>query len=154
MNETSARLVAAGVVAQAVAFLVWREGWLLVLLAYGFGARALCGPTFSPLARFATRLATPFVEGRFDIASRLVAGPPKRFAQVIGLAVSGPAGIAWLTGFPVVSYVLLAVLIVAATLESVFAVCLGCIIYSAVWGCDDCDDISERLVAGSSNLST
>jgi len=34
---------------------------------------------------------------------------------------------------------------VAATLESVFAVCLGCIAYSAIWGCADCDDISDRL---------
>ena len=32
VNETSARVVAAGVVLEAVLFLVFREGWLLVLL--------------------------------------------------------------------------------------------------------------------------
>ena len=36
-------------------------------------------------------------------------------------------------------------LAVAATLEAAFAICLGCIAYSAIWGCADCDDISDRL---------
>ena len=43
------------------------------------------------------------------------------------------------------SYVLIGFLVVAATLESVFAVCLGCIAYRFIWECDDCNDISERL---------
>jgi hypothetical protein len=36
-------------------------------------------------------------------------------------------------------------LAVAAALEAAFAICLGCIAYSAIWGCADCDDISDRL---------
>ena len=87
-NETSARLVALGVVVQAVAFLLIREGWLLVPLVYGFAARVLTGPTASPLGQFSVRVATPFVERRFDVHSRLVPGPPKRFAQAVGLAVT------------------------------------------------------------------
>ncbi|NDD96387.1 MAG: DUF4395 domain-containing protein, partial [Actinobacteria bacterium] len=39
MNETSARLVALGAVAQSVLFLVVREWWVLVPLTYGFVAR-------------------------------------------------------------------------------------------------------------------
>ncbi len=62
VNETSARLVAAGVVAQAIVFLVVREWWVLVPLTYGFLARVATGPTLSPLGQFVTRIATPAVE--------------------------------------------------------------------------------------------
>ena len=141
VNETSARLVAGGVVVQAIVFLVVREWWLLVPLVYGFAARVLAGPTLSPLGQFVTRVVTP----RLRVGHRFVPGPPKRFAQGIGLAFTGGAAIAWALGVPAVSYVLLGFLVVAATLESVFAICLGCIAYRFLWECEDCNDISERL---------
>jgi hypothetical protein len=141
VNETSARLVAAGVVAQAVAFLVFREGWLLVPLVYGFAARVLTGPTLSPLGQLATRVVTP----RLRADHRFVPGPPKRFAQGIGLAFTAGAAVAWIFGAPSVSYTLIGFLAVAATLESVLAICLGCIAYRFLWECEDCNDLSERL---------
>ena len=141
VNETSARLVAAGVVVMTVAFLVIREGWLLVPLVYGFLARVLTGPTLSPLGQLVTRLVTP----RLRVEHRLVPGPPKRFAQGIGLAFSGLAALGWVTGIPTLTYALLGALIVAASLESALGVCLGCIAYRFLWECEDCDDISERL---------
>lgn len=148
VDEISARIVAAGVVVQAVAFLVSGEGWLLVPLVYGFVARVATGPTLSPLGRFATRVVTPrltWVEHRF------VPGPPKRFAQAIGVGFSSVAAAGWLAGAPVLTYVALGLLVIAATLESVFAVCLGCIVYRFLWECDDCNDISERLRAAMSD---
>lgn len=150
VNETSARLVAAGVVVQALVFLVVREWWVLVPLTFGFLARVATGPTLSPLGQFVTRVATPAVEtwlrGRnANFRSRQVPGPPKRFAQAIGLAFTASSSVAWILGAPIVAIVLIGLLAVAATLESVFAICLGCIAYSAIWGCADCDDISDRL---------
>ncbi|MFK7917725.1 MAG: DUF4395 domain-containing protein [Ilumatobacter sp.] len=145
VNETSARLVALGVVVQAATFLMFREGWLLLPLVYGFAARVLTGPTMSPLGQWSVRFATPLLERSFGLESRQVPGPPKRFAQLIGLGFTVGAAIGWATGTAWVTYVLLAGLIVAASLEAFVAVCLGCIAYSALWGCDDCDDISERL---------
>lgn len=150
VNETSARLVAAGVVVQALVFLVVREWWVLVPLTFGFLARVATGPTLSPLGQFVTRVATPAVEtwlrGRnANFHSRQVPGPPKRFAQAIGLAFTASSSVAWILGAPIVAIVLIGLLAVAATLESVFAICLGCIAYSAIWGCADCDDISDRL---------
>jgi hypothetical protein len=141
VNETSARLVAAGVVLQVALFLTVREGWLLVPLAAGFLARVVAGPTFSPLGRFVTGVVTP----RLAIEHRFVPGRPKRFAQGIGLVFSTVATVAWFAGAPRISVAVLAVLIVAATLEAVFAVCLGCVAYRFVWECDDCNDISDRL---------
>ena len=141
VDETSARLVAAGVVAQAVVFLVFQEGWLLVPLVYGFLARALTGPTLSPLGQFVTRVATP----RLHVVHRYMPGPPKRFAQAIGLAFSAFGALAWVLGAHGVTFVLLGLLVVAASLESVLALCLGCIAYRLIWECEDCDDISDRL---------
>lgn len=145
VNETSARVVATGVVVQAIVFLLFRDGWLLLPLVYGFVARVLTGPTASPLGQFAVRGATPVLEGRFDFQSRLVPGPPKRFAQAVGLGFSAGAAIAWLLGAQWLAVALLGGLVIAASLEALFALCLGCIAYSAIWGCNDCDDISERL---------
>ena len=80
-----------------------------------------------------------------DPTSRHVPGPPKRFAQAIGLGFTSLASLAWVLDAPTVSWILIAMLATAATLEAVFAVCLGCIAYSAIWGCADCNDISARL---------
>lgn len=145
VNETSARLVAAGVVAQAALFLVFREGWLLVPLVYGFAARVATGPTLSPLGQLVTRVLTPAATRRFGLDSRFVPGPPKRFAQGVGLAFSGGAALAWALGAPSVAIALIVGLVAAASLEAGLAVCLGCIVYRALFDCADCNDISDRL---------
>ena len=126
---------------EAALFFVVRDGWALVPLVYGFAARVLSGPTLSPLGQLATRVITP----RLHVTHRYVPGPPKRFAQGIGLAFTGGAALAWWLDVPALSYALIGLLVVAATLESVFAICLGCIVFRLVWECEDCDDISERL---------
>lgn len=154
VNETSARLVAAGVLGQAAVFLVVRQWWVLVPLVYGFLARVLTGPTLSPLGQFVTRVATP----RLRVAPRFVPGPPKRFAQGVGLSFSGGAFLAWGLDAHVVSYGLIAALAVAATLESVFAVCLGCVVFNRLmrWGvipqhvCAECSDIRRSFAPASS----
>ncbi len=143
VNETSARVVASGVVALAAAFLVTGWGWLLVPLTYGFAARVATGPTLSPLGRLATQVITPRLSG----PHRQVPGPPKRFAQGMGLAFTAGASLAWLAGVPTLSRLLVGALTVAALLEAAFAVCLGCIIHARLLGCEDCDDITERLAA-------
>ena len=149
VNETSARLVAAGVVVQAVLFLVIRQGWVLIPLTYGFVARVLTGPTLSPLGSFVTRWLTP----RIDRDHRFVPGPPKRFAQGIGAVFTVGASSAWLVDARAVSIVLIAGLTVAASLEAFVGFCLGCVIFARLmkWGlipesvCEECNDISRRL---------
>ena len=67
--------------------------WLLIPLTYGFVARVAAGPKISPLGQFAVRVAAP----RLTKWQKSVPGPPKRFAQSMGLAFSGAATIVWLT---------------------------------------------------------
>jgi hypothetical protein len=150
VNEVSARLVAAGVVVMSLATIVLDQPWITVVIAYGFVARVLTGPTLSPLGQFVTRVLTPAL----PFAVRETPGPPKRFAQGIGATLSAAALIAWL-GFDntTVAYVMLAMIVVAATLESVFGYCLGCRIFALLMRagvipahvCEECKDIWKRV---------
>jgi hypothetical protein len=144
--------VASGVVLLGGAFLVFQSGWLLALLAYGFVARVLTGPTLSPLGHVVTRVVSPRVPQRFH---RQVPGPPKRFAQGIGATLTVAASVAWIAGAPTVAILLVAAVLVAATLEAAFAFCLGCVIFNQLmrWGvipaevCEACNDLRLRAPA-------
>src|SRR5436190_1596912 len=82
VNEKAARTVAAGVAVLTTFVLVTQWWWLTPVLAVGFLARVVSGPTLSPLGQLATRVVAPRLG-----PPREVPGPPKRFAQSIGLAV-------------------------------------------------------------------
>jgi hypothetical protein len=148
VNEVSARLVAAGVVVQCLAILAGAT-WLIAVLAYGFTARVATGPTLSPLGQLVTRGITP----RLRVQPRLVPGPPKRFAQGIGAALSLTAAVLHF-GFGLSTLALIPVGMVlgAATLESVFGFCLGCWLFARLmdWGvipekiCEACADLSKH----------
>jgi hypothetical protein len=123
VNEVSARLVATGVVVLALTAIALDQPWLTLVLAYGFLARVLTGPTLSPLGQLVTRVVTP----RLDVAPRLVPGPPKRFAQGIGAVFSITAAVL-AVGLHQrgAAYVVLGMLVVAASLEAFAGFCLGC----------------------------
>jgi hypothetical protein len=122
-NEVAARMVAAGVVALCTLILAGQWPWLTAVLAFGFVARVLTGPRVSPLALFVTRVIIP----RLGLAERPTPGPPKRFAQGIGAALSLAAVVAWFGfGSSLAAYVLVAMILSAATLEAALGLCLGC----------------------------
>ena len=145
VNEVSARLVAAGVVAMVVVTIAFDLRWFVPVIAYGFVARVLTGPTMSPLGQLVTRVVTP----RLDIAPRLVPGPPKRFAQGIGLVFSVTATVLVLTGRWDAARVVLGLLAGAAFLEAAFGLCLGCKAFALLMRvglipesvCERCNDI-------------
>ncbi|WP_433534420.1 DUF4395 domain-containing protein [Micromonospora sp. CA-249363] len=152
VNEVSARLVAGGVVILSTVTIVLDRPWISALIAYGFVARVLTGPKLSPLGLLATRVITP----RLPVRAKLVAGPPKRFAQGIGAVLSVSAAVLALGfGQHLAAYVVLGVVIVAATLESVFAFCVGCAVFAGLMRvgwipeavCAECNDIWSRVLA-------
>jgi hypothetical protein len=157
VNEKAARAVAGGVVLICLATIVLTLAvddawiWLTVALAYGFLARLATGPTLSPLGQLATRVIAPRIG-----TARPVPGPPKRFAQGIGAALSLAAAVLGVGfGFIGASLVLVALILVAATLESVFAICLGCIMFARLMQlgvipestCEACANVQARLQA-------
>jgi hypothetical protein len=151
VNEKAARSVAGGVLVLSISTLVLSLAagpgwlWLSAVLALGFLARVLTGPKLSPLGQLATRVIAPRLG-----EPNLVAGPPKRFAQAIGLVVTGAATAATAAGAYGLAQLLLAVIIVAATLESVFALCIGCKVFAGLmrFGL-----IPEQTCAACANIS-
>lgn len=146
VNEVSARVVAGGVVILAVVTIAFDLPWMTALIAYGFVARVLTGPSLSPLGQLATRVVTP----RLAVGPRLVPGPPKRFAQGLGAGLSLTAAVLALGfGLRGAAYLVLGALAAAATLEAVFGLCLGCRIFALLMRtgiipedvCERCNDL-------------
>lgn len=133
VNEKAARTVAAGVLVLSVITLVlgmtvgtaWL--WLVAVLAAGFVARVLTGPKLSVLGQLATKVVAPRLG-----EPKLIAGPPKRFAQAIGATVTIAATVVLAAGHPGGTEVLLGLLIVAAGLESIAGYCIGCKIFAGL----------------------
>jgi hypothetical protein len=149
VNETSVRLVAAGVAVTAAATIAFQQPWLLVALAYGFVARALAGPTLSPLALLATRVVTP----RLRVEHRYAPGPAKRFSQAVGAVVTVTAALLYFAaGLHTAAYALAGLILAFALLESVGGICVGCMVFQLLMRlrvippevCADCADIWAR----------
>jgi hypothetical protein len=122
VNEVSARLVAGGVLVMSLLTIGFNLKWATAVIAYGFIARVLTGPSLSPLGQFMTRVVTP----RLPVAARPVPGPPKRFAQGMGVTFSVTALILTILGDWGAAQIVLGLLAAAALLESAFGICLGC----------------------------
>ncbi len=120
------------VVALSLVILLTGQWWLAFLLAYGFLARVATGPTLSPMGQLATRLIAPRIA-----EPKLVPGPPKRFAQTVGLACVVTALVLhFIAGLSVAAGAVLAMLTVFAALESVLGFCAGCFVFNYLirWG--------------------
>lgn len=157
VNEKAARSVAGLVVVTSAAAVVlsltassaWL--WLSAPLALGFLLRVVSGPSLSPFALLATRVIAP----RLGVA-KPVPGAPKRFAQALGFGMTAAATVLTALSLVGAAQIVLAGLIVAAGLESVFALCLGCKMFALGMrlgvvpesACPECADISLHFAAG------
>jgi Domain of unknown function (DUF4395) len=147
INEKAARVVAGVVALTGLVALLVPAQWLVIPLAYGFWARVLTGPRLSPLGALASRVVAPRLG-----EPKVVAGPPKRFAQAMGAAITTAAVVALALGASGVVTVLLVLLVAAATLESALAFCAGCQIFGLLIRagvipdeiCAECGDIWAR----------
>ena len=151
VNEKAARVVAGVVLVTVLVILMTGAYWLLIPLAYGFWARVLTGPTLSPLGWSAQNLIAPRLGPQ-----KPVPGPPKRFAQGMGAVMATAALVLGLIlGDHTAADVVLGLFVVAAGLESIFAICLGCHVFALMMRiglvpaavCEKCADISLRLRA-------
>jgi hypothetical protein len=146
VDEVSARLVALGALSLASLTIATGAWWLVLPLAYGFVARVVAGPRFSPLGLLVTRVIRP----RLRLAPRLVPGPPKRFAQGVGVVFTTSAALLAL-GFQQTdaARVVLGLLVVAASLEAFLGFCLGCKVFALLMRlgvippevCERCNDL-------------
>jgi hypothetical protein len=149
VNENAARVVAGAVLMTVLVVLLTTWYWLLIPLAYGFWARALTGPTLSPLGWMAQNVIAPRLGER-----KPVAGPPKRFAQGMGTVFSTAALVlALIVHAHAAADAVLVALGVAAGLESIAGYCLGCKIFGLLMRtgivpksvCAECADVRPIL---------
>jgi hypothetical protein len=148
VDEVSARLVAAVVAVLALVALLTGTAWLVAVLAAGFVLRVLAGPRLSPLALLVTEVVRP----RLPLAERPTPGPPKRFAQAIGAALTGVAAVLVLGPALAAGWWLVGAVVVAAALESGLGLCLGCQAFAGLMRlgvipasvCAECADLTLR----------
>jgi hypothetical protein len=151
VNEKAARVVAGAVCVLSIVTLATGAYWIAAVLAGGFVARVLAGPTLSPLGQLATRVLAPRLG-----TPKLVPGPPKRFAQAIGAVLTtAVALVALVAGDHPLADVLLGLMIAASALESLFAFCIGCQLFALLMRsglipervCLECANVSLRRAA-------
>ncbi|GAC84273.1 hypothetical protein GP2_019_00910 [Gordonia paraffinivorans NBRC 108238] len=148
VNDYAARTTAGLVVVFAIIAIAVNNPVLYGLLALGFVLRVASGPTLSPFGQLSVKVLVPKLVRK----EKLVPGPPKRFAQAIGLVVSGAAFVLSLFGLGLAAQIVTGVLVVAASLESVLGFCLGCTIFGFLQRagiipesvCEACNNISLR----------
>ena len=148
VNDVAARTIAGGVVLLSVLAIALDLEWLVVLIAIGFVLRVTFGPKASPLGQLATRVIVP----RLGIPPRPTPGPPKRFAQAIGVAFSVVAAVLLLAFDAGAGWFVLGALALAAFLESALGLCLGCKAFAILIRlgvipeevCEACNDIWSR----------
>lgn len=147
VNEFASRVVAGMVVILTSIILVLDVPSLMPILVYGFLARVLTGPTLSPMGLLATKVVIPLLGSPY----RATPGPPKRFAQLIGLVFSTTALIShYGLSSPIVAKYTLGILLGFAALEAILGICAGCFVFGYLmrWGiiphgiCIKCSDIT------------
>ena len=100
-------------------------GWLLFAQTLVFAVGALAGLRYAPYGLIYRSLVRP----RLGPPSRTEAEAPPRFAQGVGMVFAGIGVIGFAAGVPVLGLAFAALALVAAFLNSVFDLCLGCHMY-------------------------
>lgn len=149
VNEFAARFTAGIVVVLALVAVITGQTWLVGLIAAGFVLRLAFGPRISPAALLSVNVLAPLLG-----EPRLVPGPPKRFAQGIGVVLSAAAFVLLLAGASLAGWTLIVLLVVAASLEAFIGLCLGCAIFGVLQRrgiipagiCEECAKFSVHTV--------
>lgn len=147
VNEYAARSTAGIVVFLALAAVLTQLDWLVAVIAAGFVLRVAFGPRISPAALLSVKVLAPLLG-----EPKLVPGPPKRFAQGIGATLSSSAFFLLLAGVSLAGWTLVLILVVAASLEAFFGLCLGCVMFGVLQrrglipagSCEECASFSLR----------
>ncbi len=125
INENVARVAAFYTFLIAITSLLSHSYLLTFLLGVDFAIRSFLPSVFSPLR---------FISGQtailLDLKKVPVDAAPKRFAAGVGFLFCFLIATCQLFDFNFASYLIGSVLLICAFLESVFAYCVGCVVYT------------------------
>lgn len=151
INDVSARLVAFFVIIICSLLLISTINnqdfalYISIFLLYGFVARVTSGPKVSPIAILVTKIIAP----RLSFQEKLLPGPPKRFAQFIGMIFSISIVTFTIFDLEILTMIFTSILIFFASLEAFLGFCFGCTVFKFLISksllpediCERCNDI-------------
>ena len=151
INDVSARLVAFFVIIICSLLLISTINnqdfalYISIFLLYGFVARVTSGPKVSPIAILVTKIIVP----RLSFQEKLLPGPPKRFAQFIGMIFSVSIVTFIIFDLEILTMIFTSILIFFASLEAFLGFCFGCKVFKFLIAknllpkdiCERCNDI-------------
>ena len=126
LDPRGPRFAAALTAAVLVAVLITGSGWLALVQAAVFAVTA-ADPRRGPYGLIYRALVAP----RLGRPVELEPAAPVRFAQLLGLAFTAVAAVGYLSGATALGLAMTALALVAAFLNAVFGLCLGCEVFLA-----------------------
>ncbi|TGN07156.1 DUF4395 domain-containing protein [Leptospira ilyithenensis] len=146
VNENATRIVAFSVVVIGVSSILFPNPYLLGFLLFGFTARLSYGPKYEPFAWLTANWIVP----KLKISFIGTAGPPKRFAQVIGFSFALAALVLYFLNLATAYNIVLGILVFFASLESFLGFCAGCFFFGILMKlgvipeeiCERCNNLS------------
>jgi len=125
VNEQITRLNAMFTIGTVVLAFILNSGILLVFLMADFFIRAFTEIKFSPI-----NYISYYLSNALNLPVRLIDKAPKIFAARLGFLMTTIIAGLFISSFKIGSVVLAGMLIFFASLEFVFAICFGCLIYT------------------------
>jgi apolipoprotein N-acyltransferase len=124
VNEIVIRLVAMQVIFAVVTALYFQNAYIAALLWIDFGVRAFGFSHLSPLRYIAQKAVT-----HFQLGYKASNEAPKKFAATVGFVVMGSLTVLVFLEYSFTATIIGGFLLLFATLESVFGICVGCVVY-------------------------
>lgn len=127
VNEQVTRLNAMFTIGLTTLALVVNSVVLLVFMMADFYIRAFTDLKYSPISYVSHALGNAL-----SLPVKLIDKAPKIFAARLGFLMTTAIAILFILDFKLASYLVAGVLVFFAGLEFIFAICVGCLIYTYV----------------------
>ena len=125
INENVVRIIAFIVAVIAITCVVFSNYWAIVFLLFDFALRAFTTGKFSLLKFIAIKIADGL-----SLSPKMKDLAPKKFAATLGFGFCLLITAVFIFDFYNAALIFTSIMIVFALLESLFAICVGCYIYS------------------------
>lgn len=125
VNEQVTRLNAMFTIGITILAMVINSVALLVFMMADFYIRAFTDLKYSPISYVSHSLSNTL-----SLPVKLIDKAPKIFAARLGFLMSLTITALYILGFHLASYLVAGILVFFAGLEFIFAICVGCLIYT------------------------
>jgi len=125
INENVVRIIAFMVAIIAICCISFSDYWAILVLTFDFGIRAFTNGKLSFLKFFAMKISKAM-----NLNLKMTDLAPKKFAATMGFVVCLMITATFLFNFFAAAIVLTSIITIFALLESLFAVCVGCYVYT------------------------